>query len=188
MGSPSSCTLTNHLYMALSRLSWFLVLSFLFACFYLPFQWLLWSYLCFLDRSKACFTLYCNKKQHPFLAIPFSTFVNASYLLVKEWQKTFHLDITSALCHFIINWGDLNTGFDSFFLVSHFTQSSLSYIQLQWSFYFLWADKNNSCTITVKGKPANLDDGDGMQFLCTLHFTGKKQFIEVLQKQLLTIE
>lgn len=125
MGSPSSCTLTNHLYMALSRLSWFLVLSFLFACFYLPFQWLLWSYLCFLARSKACFTLYCNKKQHPFLAIPFSTFVNASYLLAKEWQKTFRLDITSALCHFIFNWGDLNTGFDSFFLLSHFTSIKL---------------------------------------------------------------
>lgn len=129
MGSPSSCTLTNHLYIALSRLSWFLVLSFLFACFYLPFQWLLWSYLCFLARSKACFTSYCNKKQHPFLAIPFSTFVNASYLLAKEWQKTFRLDMTSALCHLIINWGDLNTGLDSYIysITFHINQACHTY-------------------------------------------------------------
>ena len=30
-------------------------------------------------------------------------------------------------------------------------------------------------------------DGDGMQLLCTHHLTGKKIFIEVLQKQLLSM-
>ena len=35
-------------------------------------------------------------------------------------------------------------------------------------FYFLRADKKNSCTAIVKGKPANLGNGDGMQVPCTL--------------------
>ena len=35
-------------------------------------------------------------------------------------------------------------------------------------FYFLRANKNNSCTAIMKGKPVNLGDGEGMQVPCTL--------------------
>ena len=63
-------------------------------------------------------------------------------------------------------------------------------------FYFLRANKNNSYTAIVKGKPVKLGDGEGMpsallQLLALALFSlqrGKKMFIEVLRQQLLCIE
>ena len=55
-------------------------------------------------------------------------------------------------------------------------------------FYYLRADTRNSCSVVVKGKAVNLGDGDGMQVPCTLSFVGKVKFIEVLQKQLLSVQ
>ena len=55
-------------------------------------------------------------------------------------------------------------------------------------FYYLRADKRNSCSVVVKGKAVNLGDGDGMQIPCTLSFVGKVKFIEVLQKELLSVQ
>jgi len=55
-------------------------------------------------------------------------------------------------------------------------------------FYFLRGDKDGSCSIIVRGKPVNLGDGEGMQVPSTLHFTGQKTFIEVLRKQLSSLD
>ena len=51
-------------------------------------------------------------------------------------------------------------------------------------FYFLRADEYGSCDVLVKGKPVNLGDGDGMQVPCSLNFTGRKKFIDILEKTL----
>ena len=55
-------------------------------------------------------------------------------------------------------------------------------------FYFLRSDKDSSCSIIVRGKPVNPGDGEGMQVLCTLHFMGQKTLIEVLWKQLSSLD
>lgn len=55
-------------------------------------------------------------------------------------------------------------------------------------FYFLRGDKDGSCSVIVGGKPVNLGDGEGIQVQCTLHFTGQKKFIEVLRKQLSSLD
>ena len=55
-------------------------------------------------------------------------------------------------------------------------------------FYCLRADTRYSCSVVVKGKAVNLGDGDGMQVPCTLSFVGKVIFIEVLQKELLSVQ
>ena len=55
-------------------------------------------------------------------------------------------------------------------------------------FYFLRGDKDGSCSVIMRGKPVNLGDGEGMQVPCTLHFTGQKTFIEVLRKQLSSLD
>ena len=55
-------------------------------------------------------------------------------------------------------------------------------------FYFLRGDKGSLCSSIVGGKPVNLGDGEGMQMPCTLHFTGQKAFIEVLRKQLSSLD
>ena len=51
-------------------------------------------------------------------------------------------------------------------------------------FYFLRADEYGSCNVLIKGKLANLGDGDGMQVSCKLNFVGQKKFICILQKTL----
>ena len=51
-------------------------------------------------------------------------------------------------------------------------------------FYFLRADKQNSCTAVVTGKAVNRGDGEGMQVPCTLNFEGKKKHIIVLKNEL----
>ena len=51
-------------------------------------------------------------------------------------------------------------------------------------FYFLRADEYSSCDILVKGKPVNLGNGDGMQVPCSLNFTARKKFIDILEKTL----
>ena len=51
-------------------------------------------------------------------------------------------------------------------------------------FYFLRADEYGSCNVLIKGKLANLGDGDGMQVSCKLNFVGQKRFICILQKTL----
>ena len=51
-------------------------------------------------------------------------------------------------------------------------------------FYFLRADEYGSCNVLIKGKLANLGNGDGMQVSCKLNFVGQKKFICILQKTL----
>ena len=51
-------------------------------------------------------------------------------------------------------------------------------------FYFLKADELSCCKTVVTGELVNLGDGDGMQVLCKLMFTGVKKCIEILQKHL----
>ena len=46
------------------------------------------------------------------------------------------------------------------------------------------ADEYGSCDVLIKGKPVNLGDGDGMQVPCSLNFTGRKMFIDILEKTL----
>ena len=48
-------------------------------------------------------------------------------------------------------------------------------------FNFLRADEKGSCTAIIKGKTANLGDGEGMQVPCTLHFKGATKFIDLLR-------
>ena len=48
--------------------------------------------------------------------------------------------------------------------------------------YFFRADEYGSCDVLIKGKPVNLGDGDGMQVPCSLNFTGRKKFIDILEK------
>ena len=57
-------------------------------------------------------------------------------------------------------------------------------------FYFLRADKNNSCTAIVKGKPVNLGDGESMQVPCTLHTSTERKCSSKSydKSQLLSIE
>ena len=50
--------------------------------------------------------------------------------------------------------------------------------------YFLRADEYGSCDLLIKGKPVNLGDGDGVQVPCSLNFTGRKKFIDILEKTL----
>ena len=47
-------------------------------------------------------------------------------------------------------------------------------------FYFLRADKQNSCTAVVTGKAVNRGDGEGMSVPCTLKFEGQKKHISIL--------
>ena len=49
-------------------------------------------------------------------------------------------------------------------------------------FYFLRADEYGSCDVLIKGKPVNLGDDDEMQVPCSLNFTGRKKFIDILEK------
>ena len=49
---------------------------------------------------------------------------------------------------------------------------------------FLRAYEYGSCDVLIKGKPINLGDGDGMQVPCSLNFTGRKKFIDILEKTL----
>lgn len=51
--------------------------------------------------------------------------------------------------------------------------------------YFLRADELSSCKVITTGKPVNLGDGDGMQLPCKLVFSGEKECIGILQKQVL---
>ena len=51
-------------------------------------------------------------------------------------------------------------------------------------FYFLRADEYGSCDVLIKGKSVNLGDGDGMQVPCSSNFTGRKKFIDILEKAL----
>ena len=51
-------------------------------------------------------------------------------------------------------------------------------------FYFLRGDEYGSCDVLIKRKPVNLGDGNGMQVPCSLNFTGRKKFIDILEKTL----
>ena len=51
-------------------------------------------------------------------------------------------------------------------------------------FYFLRADEYGSCDVLIKGKLVNLGDSDGMQVPCSLNFTGRKKFTDILEKTL----
>ncbi len=49
-------------------------------------------------------------------------------------------------------------------------------------FYFLRADAYSSCTVIIKGKAANLGDGEGMQVPCKLKFIRQKKICEDFTK------
>ena len=51
-------------------------------------------------------------------------------------------------------------------------------------FYFLRADEYGSCDVLIKEKPVILGDGNRMQVPCLLNFTGRKKFIDILEKTL----
>ena len=51
-------------------------------------------------------------------------------------------------------------------------------------FYFLRTDKYSLCGVAITGKPVNLGDGAGLQVPCKLKFTGRSQFVNVLEKTL----
>ena len=51
-------------------------------------------------------------------------------------------------------------------------------------YYFLRADKSNSCTVVVSGKPVHLGDGEEMQVPCKLLIEGEKKFISILEREL----
>ena len=53
-------------------------------------------------------------------------------------------------------------------------------------FYFLRADKLNSCKIAVTGKPVNLGDGEAIQVPCKLIFSGIGKCIDILKRHLYT--
>lgn len=51
-------------------------------------------------------------------------------------------------------------------------------------FYFLRADDESSCVVVIRGKPVNLGSKEGMAVPCTLEFQGRKDFIDILKRQL----
>lgn len=51
-------------------------------------------------------------------------------------------------------------------------------------FYFLRADEESCCAVTITGKPVNLGNGDGMQVPCKLVFSGTEKCIEILIKNI----
>ena len=53
------------------------------------------------------------------------------------------------------------------------------------TFYFLRADELSSCKVITTGKPINSGESDGMQLPCELIFSGEKECIGILQKQVL---
>ena len=46
-------------------------------------------------------------------------------------------------------------------------------------FYYLRSHPQANCTAKVTGKRFNLGDGEGLQVLCSLQFTGERKFISV---------
>ena len=51
-------------------------------------------------------------------------------------------------------------------------------------FYFLRADKNHSCRISVTGKALKVGDGLGMKVSCRLFFIAEEKYINILQEKL----
>ena len=51
-------------------------------------------------------------------------------------------------------------------------------------FYFLRADPNGKCTITITGKAVNLGDGEGMQVPCLLQISGKENMVDILKHKI----
>lgn len=47
--------------------------------------------------------------------------------------------------------------------------------------YFLRADNYSLSEVVITGKPINLGDGDGMQVPGKLKFTGRTQFVNILE-------
>ena len=47
--------------------------------------------------------------------------------------------------------------------------------------YFLRADNYSLSEVVISGKPINLGDGDGMQVPGKLKFTGRTQFVNILE-------
>lgn len=50
--------------------------------------------------------------------------------------------------------------------------------------YLLWANEHGHCEVAFKEKAVNLGGVLVMKVPCTLKFTGKKKFFDVLQKTL----
>ena len=44
------------------------------------------------------------------------------------------------------------------------------------------------CDVIIKGKPANLGDGEGMKVPCELLITGYELHIEIFKKELVKLE
>lgn len=47
--------------------------------------------------------------------------------------------------------------------------------------HFFRADEYNLSEVVITGKPVNLGDGDGMQVPGKLKFTGRTQFVNILE-------
>ena len=47
--------------------------------------------------------------------------------------------------------------------------------------YFLRASNENCCQVEVTGKRVNLGDGEGLQILCILYFSGEAKFVSKLK-------
>ena len=50
--------------------------------------------------------------------------------------------------------------------------------------YFLRADNYSLSEVVITGKPINLGDGDGMQVPGKLKFTGRTQFVNILENKI----
>ena len=51
-------------------------------------------------------------------------------------------------------------------------------------FFFLRADKTESCDIIVTDRPVNLGDKNGQKVPCKIRLAGQYQFVQVLERQL----
>ena len=47
--------------------------------------------------------------------------------------------------------------------------------------YFLRARNENCCRVEVTGKRVNLSNGEGLQIICILHFSGEAKFVSKLK-------
>ena len=51
-------------------------------------------------------------------------------------------------------------------------------------FFFLRADRNARCTVTITGQPVNLGDMLGMKVPCKIVLTGGQEYMRILDTQL----
>ena len=67
-------------------------------------------------------------------------------------------------------------------VVGHLAKGKTGRFAKTISFFLRASNNNNSCKVVVTGKRVNLGDGNGLQILCNLHFTGHVNFIKKLKE------